>query len=651
MIGVNTKTKVIMKKTIFFLMSLCALTLSSCVKEQNVGISEGSYTYTFNGAAGQETKVSVADKTDEGWPIKWTGGDVIHVYKTSDFEELGSAKLAEADAGKTHGTFTMTSTVEHTGEVLIAHGSSLEYADGKISAVVPAEQENIRAGASTHIGKSGLAYSKAVMSGADVPVDFVLEHKSAYVRLVLKTTEFSEHMLTGATLWCKGAYLAGTLSADVTDGTVTAGGSDDYVKVSFREANVAEFGSESVLWFSTLPADLSGKDVYVIVHMTKGTATVTVPVKIPGGNLQGGAVNTITIKDLKTSSAPAWYQTVETRYIAAYGESWSYGPANTFIGYPGAEFKFDVKARGNFMKCTEPAAMKVLYACCHNASNKGNLLFGTTNAYNGSSYITHDLDATYTVSMTANNAGTYTGYSSKVLLLDKSGNVIWAFNIWGNKDAVVEHTLTNGVVLDRNIGSTCHDTDYYRAGSYYQWGRPFSIEWSTSFYTKSSIPAESLEMSAAHPEIAYHKADGTQNWYAGPEGDGLNDLWGNDQASATDWTKQTGVKSIYDPCPKGYMVASPAVLNEIKNSAEVETVGNYKWLKYKDVYVPFSGAKWTGGGNTTNSGNSHAALWSNSSYNSTGRSYGILYSTKWGNLYHYRAAAYAVRCMKDTENR
>lgn len=61
--------------------------------------------------------------------------------------------------------------------------------------------------------------------------------------------------------------------------------------------------------------------------------------------------------------------------------------------------------------------------------------------------------------------------------------------------------------------------------------------------------------------------------------------------------------------------------------------------------------KWTGGGNTDNAKNSNATLWSNSSYNTKGRSYGIAYSTKWGNLYHYRAAAYAVRCMKDTENR
>jgi len=640
-----------MKKTLFFLMSLCALTISSCMKEENPEISGETYTYTFNGTAGPETKVSVGDKTEEGWPIKWTKGDVISVFKTSDSEQLGSAKLDTESAGKTHGTFAMTTDVSHEGEVLIAHGSSLTYAGGTISAAVPAEQEYISAGNSTHIGKSGLAYAKAVMSGADVPVEFVLEHKSAFVRLVLKTSEFSEHILTGATLWCKGTHLAGTLSADVTDGMVTAEGSDDYVKVSFREANLKVFGSEAELWFSTLPVDLTGKDLYVIVHMTKGTATVTVPVKIPGGNLQSGAVNTITIKDLKTSSAPAWYETVETRYIAAYGEGWSYGPANTFVGYPNTPFTFDVKARGNFMKCVEPKSMKVHYACCHNTSNTKNLLFGSTNAYEGSQYITYALNDTYTVTMTANNAGDYTGYSSKVLLLDSAGNTIWAFNVWGNKEQLSEETLNNGVVLDRNIGCTAHDTDYYRSGSFYQWGRPFSIEWSTSFYTKNTTPAESLEMSAANPQIAYHKSDGTQNWYAGPEGDALNDLWGNDQATATDWTQQTGVKSIYDPCPKGYMVASPAVLAEIKGGCEVVSSGDYKWLKYNNVYIPFSGAKWTGGGNTSNAKNSNATLWSNSSYNTTGRSYGIAYSTKWGNLCHYRAAAYAVRCMKDTENR
>ena len=116
-------------------------------------------------------------------------------------------------------------------------------------------------------------------------------------------------------------------------------------------------------------------------------------------------------------------------------------------------------------------------------------------------------------------------------------------------------------------------------------------------------------------------------------------------------TAQKGVKSIYDPCPAGYMVASPAVLNDIKTGATVSTSGNYKWLKNGSVYVPFAGGKWTNGGNMDNNTNAHAVLWSNSSYPEAGRSYGIMYSTQWGNLKQYRAMAWPVRCMKDTENR
>ena len=644
-----------MKKNIVFLMSLCALAFVSCQKEADdlsYDNAEQTFTYQFEGSNNLETKISVADKTDGLWPIKWTKGDVINVFKEGESEKLGLAKLSDGCAGQNHGTFSMTTSASYNGNVVIVHGSNISYsADGTLTADVPAEQEVIAAGNSTHIGKSGLAYAKSVMAGEDVPVEFVLEHKTAFVRLVLKTSEFADCTLTGATLWSKGNNLSGTISVNTVEGTVTTSGNADYVKASVRSGNEAAFGSEAVIWFSTLPVDLTGKNLYVIVHMTKGTDAVTVPVLIPGGNLMGGAVNSITIKDLKTSSAPAWYETVEKRYVAAYGEGWSYGPANSFIGYPDSPITFDVKARGNFMKCVEPAKMKVLYACCHNDSNKTNLLFGSTNAYDGSEYITYSVGNTYNVTMTANNAGSYTGYSSKVLLLDNNDQTIWAFNIWGNKNQLVEHSLEKGVVLDRNIGSTAHDTDYYRSGSFYQWGRPFNIEWSSKFYTKATSPIDDLALSAANPQTAYHKSDGTQNWYVGPEGDGLNDLWGNDQATSTSWTIQTGVKSIYDPCPKGYMVASPAVLDEIKNGAEIISVKNYKWLKYNNVYVPFSGAKWTGGGNTNDSSSSNATLWSNSSYNTTGRSYGIAYSTKWGNVYHYRAAAYAVRCMKDTENR
>ena len=659
-IGVHSKTKVIMKKTAFFLMSLCALTFLSCQKEEmggNTSESEGTYTYTFNGDAGSETtKISVGDKTVAGWPIKWQGGDAINIYNKTDgkWSRWGAAQLADKDADKTNGTFVLTTNVkEYKGDVYIIHssdeGRTLE--GSVLSTPVPSEQTINGSGYSAHIGKSGLAYAKATVNGTSAPTDFKLQHQSAYVRLVINTTEFSEHTLLGATIWSKGAALAGSMSLDFATGEVTSTGTADYVKASIKSDKVKVFGSQAEIWLSALPADLTGKTVWIIVHMKKDNANVTVPVKITGGKLISGSVNTITISDLKTSSAPAWYETVEKRYIAAYGEGWCYGPANTFVGYPSTPFTFDVKARGNFMKCVEPKAMTVYYACNHNTGNKTNLKFDSTNAYDGSQYIKYNLGNTYTVTMTAGNAGSYTGYSSKVLLLDAAGNTIWAFNIWGNKNKLGEQTLANGVILDRNIGSTDHDTDYFKSSSYYQWGRPFSVEWSTSFYTKATTPAESLEKSAANPQVAYHKDNG--NWYAGPEGDGLNDLWGNDQSSAAAdaLTAQKGVKSIYDPCPAGYMVASPAVLNDIKTGATVSTSGNYKWLKNGSVYVPFAGGKWTNGGNMDNNTNAHAVLWSNSSYPEAGRSYGIMYSTQWGNLKQYRAMAWPVRCMKDTENR
>lgn len=659
-IGVHSKTKVIMKKTVFFIMSLCALTFLSCQKEEmggDVSGSEGAYTYIFNGAAGPETKISIGEKTAAGWPVHWLKNDVINIFNSSDgkWSRCGTAKLQDAYADKTNGSFTLTSSNAIKGDVFIIHCSDEgRTLDGSVlSSPVPSEQEVNGSGFSAHIGKSGLAYAKAKVNGTSVPVDFMLEHKSAFVRLVLNTSEFNNHTLLGATIWSKGAALAGTMSLDFATGKVSTAGAADYVKVSIKDGNEKAFGSKAELWLSALPADLSRKTVWIIVHMKKDNATVTVPVQINGGKLIGGSVNTITISDLKTSSAPAWYETVETRYIAAYGEGWCYGPANTFVGYFSTPFTFDVKARGNFMKCVEPKAMKVYYACSHNTGNNTNLKFNSTNAYDGSQYIKYNLDNTYTVTMTALGAGSYTGYSSKVLLLDANGKTIWAFNVWGNKDQLGEQTLANGVILDRNIGSTKHDTDYYKSSSYYQWGRPFNIEWSTSFYTKSTTPAESLEMSASNPQVAYHKDKG--NWYAGPEGDGLNDLWGNDQSSAAAdaLTAKKGVKSIYDPCPAGYMVASPAVLNNIKTGATVHTSGdgNYKWLKNGNVYVPYAGGKWTNGGNMDNNSNAHAVLWSNSSYPEAGRSYGIKYSGSWDQLKHYRAMAWPVRCMKDTENR
>lgn len=126
-----------------------------------------------------------------------------------------------------------------------------------------------------------------------------------------------------------------------------------------------------------------------------------------------------------------------------------------------------------------------------------------------------------------------------------------------------------------------------------------------------------------------------------------------------------GTKSIFDPCPKGWMVASPAVYKEVlagkddafeKNNSVQSMI--YKYDGTNKAYWHFSGLKWaSSGGNPNNNQNDILGVWSNSSYHGYEASdhnvYQLYYRTSQGtwNDGGGRAAGMSVRCMQDTENR
>lgn len=696
-IGVNFKTKVIMKKTIFFLMSLCALAFLSCQKEEMTDVStNGTYTYILNGvadpneAADPTTRINVGAMTNAGWPIRWATGDVVEVYQAADAAAIGKASLADGENGNTHGKFTLSTDKSYTGDVVIAHGTGLTYADGVISAKVQAEQEVAGSGNSAHIGKNGLAYATASMKGTDVPVDFILNHKSAYVRLVLNTEEFKEHTLTGATLWCKGAALAGILSADVKTGAVSVTSSADYVKANVRASGLAAFGAQSVLWFSTLPADLTGKTVWVIVHMTKGTSTVTVPVQISGGNLKSGAVNTITIRDLKSSSAPSWYEPVETRLLVG---GWAYGEANSVMIAKGESATVSVKARGDFMKVAEPKKARILHTCTNVwSSNKtshyitvnGVKAANTLNVQNGPSdfigLTTSDMDVAVTY-------GSDADYGT-VAIYDAADNLLWAFIIWGTPAVGSHKFLCGKEVMDRNLGANQNLANWKSQGGYIQWGRPYGLVGSAAAWQQTSFTLLSdgkLETAISNPtsymlvaervdnqDTGIYLADTYGDWYwtGTKETDRKNDFWGNADP------KSDGAKSIYDPCPKGWRVISPDVVAELENAKfEIvnDTAGKNVFYKYsvdggESVWIVASGVV---GYIQKKSNNQYfgldrtvaAVYWSNcpdpkESYKARAwklinKEYtlGHVDPTYFKDNLNVRANGGSVRCMKDTENR
>ena len=665
-------------KKILFIMSLCALAFASCQKAEieEVAASAGQNTYTFVVNNVSETKATIGDKNGTQWPVLWAAGDQIGVYGGGQL--LGVATLDEGSAGSNCGNFTLTTnaTVSAGDELYLSY----PYTEGsEMKKGQVAEKHTLT---EAGIGANGVAYAYAEYAGENT--EFTLTHLNAYLKFNLSSSEFAGYSLEGITFWAKGAKLSGGVEVGNGD-VVTYTGVGDYVKTTL--ATPAEMSTTAQpVYVSTLPDDLTGKDVYAIVHMTMGIETVTLPVKINGaGNIPAGSVTEVTLPALTKSLAPAWYEPVETRYIAAYGEGWSYGPENTILFTEnGQEKTIDVKARGNFMKVKQPAKVKVNNV--HGDSGMiSNALF--INDVDGNTSDAFDLSATYTFKAKMNVVSSY-GYFSNLLVQDNSGKTIWGLNLWLVEETMQTAAYNDGTVVDRNIGAcgvTSKRKNYRCQGAYFQWGRPFGFPWSTNNKGTSYATTDNtndLQKSAENPFVLYGYDNGGNgdgfpwDWLWG---DGSNknrtadidDLWGNPQSDKTDMTT-VGHKSIYDPCPKGYKVVIPSIINEVSSNVSGELDENNKYISsgeavvytdntnshyvvYKGIswgfhgfYAPSLGAKKIGDAKT-----GALAYWSNANYQANAHQW---YFRINGNklekgVDRTRAAAMPIRCMVDTENR
>lgn len=149
-----------------------------------------------------------------------------------------------------------------------------------------------------------------------------------------------------------------------------------------------------------------------------------------------------------------------------------------------------------------------------------------------------------------------------IAVKDSSGTILWSWHIWLT-DCPVEHTYVDDViVLDRNLGATsAKPGDSGALGLIYQWGRKDPFVGSSSINsiiqakaTKEFPESEdkdaiqnSIEFSIINPTTYINGYD----WYNGS------------QFTEEFYRWDTEVKTIYDPCPSGWVVpASTSVWKE-----------------------------------------------------------------------------------------
>lgn len=677
-------------KKIFYLMSFVALAFVACDKEPEFKLEQtpdGLYVYKFNA----HNHVS-----------KWQQNDSLAVYY-EDGTFIGAAGINNATAGAYKAEFALTvePLLEDGTKIFVQYPYVKDAAakSGKI-----ATKQNAYASLDEAYSNG---FATATAEFKQQGFDFTFAPVNAFVKVKVSSSELAEYNLDGVTLWAAGAELSGELTLTepsveepaegdeaVEVGPYTVAKAEDYVKATFAEP--AAIGADTKEFcFSVLPADLTGKTVYAIVHMSKGIETVTIPVSVSAPTLTAGKTATITLSAVSKDKAPAWYEPVETRYVAAYGDAWSYGPENTVLfTETGQEKTVELKARGNFMKVKKPVSVKINNVS-DQAGMKADAIF--VNGVDGNNKTTEALDANCSVTIKM-NAISNVGYCGSMLVLDEAGKTIWGINLWLSHDGVGKAAYTDGEVLDRNIGSSKVSSDkkhYTCNGVYFQWGRPFGFPWSTSNKGTTNAPTtydNDLTKSAENPFTMFRYDNGGNGpgfpWdYLWGDGDNkdrsgdLDDLWGNPQENAPVLTS-TGKKSNLDPCPKGYRVASAAIIDEVFSKVNGEVADgaftstatdgaqiytdntNHHYVVYKGISWGFGGifAPTSGMNKIDNGKFGTVAFWSNANHGANGHHmyFRIKYSDNSKPTgptavertdKRTKAAATPIRCMVDTENR
>lgn len=671
-----------------------ALLMASCTQDEIISsdngkepAAEGSR-LTLVGLSSPQTRVSIGDKTGDVYPVIWSEGDALGVFSRTAGTDINNVQsfLSDESIGQSTGTFTSDDVkMAENGatELLIYYpyraNTVLAESDNKITSSLAIEQEQGRPGDSHHIGKYGFAYAKATVSGPGKFAKFTLKHAMAYVKFSISSQELSTYKLKSVSLYDKDAKtpLSGTFTADLdTDelGFATAG-TKPYATVSVTTPELLASAQE--VYLTAFPADLTGKPVYIVVTLENDQQTVTIPILREGKVLKANAVNTIAINDLKLSdNSCEWYEPVETRLLVG---GWAYGESNcvmTNTSTAGVDNVISVKARGKFMEVEEPKYAKTILNCDLGNGNK-------MVRVNGSATDLTPVNGDYTITVTGvqTYSGLPGGCGQVAIYGEDQKTIIWSFIVWMTPTPE-EHTYgsTGYVVQDRNLGTymTGEGDNWKANGAYFQWGRPTPIGWSGSVGTNIPTEATDVRFSIENPRslLYYNNVKNTHSdWYlgawTGARTDRKDGFWGNPNETSTYLNPSDGHKSIYDPCPKGYRVVSPQVLEEIEKKAVFVKQKSIAVLKYcyngTDYdYWPLAGCKWgSNGGNSgdntglkTNANGTAACYWSNSPASSyaNDKDHGAtcLYYKAVSGTWTYstgRASAFSVRCMKDTENR
>ncbi len=222
---------------------------------------------------------------------------------------------------------------------------------------------------------------------------------------------------------------------------------------------------------------------------------------------------------------------------------------------------------------------------------------------------------------------------------------LWTWHLWIT-DRVNIHGNPNGyIVQDRNLGAIAAEPETGKEknmwGLYYQWGRPtpFRVV-NNNQLPHTTAQADTPEDAVKDPTKLYGINASNGDWLKASN----NQLWGYQN----DFTKVQ--KTIYDPCPQGYMVADKRVWESIANYQSTngwQNAGAKIEVDGTEIWYPLQGS--IGSNAYPNQAESRVRLWSSViDINNTQNPFELRYNSSGdatSSPSQYRNVALPVRCI------
>ncbi len=255
------------------------------------------------------------------------------------------------------------------------------------------------------------------------------------------------------------------------------------------------------------------------------------------------------------------------------------------VSSPGAIYSFDGTLIAESDQTISPDYVEILWQTYPSPLSYSRLLDDNTVEFHVVVDEDDDDDDGYTDDLFEGNA--------VIAAYDSDDNILWSWHIWITEDETSSVTLNGIEIMDRNLGSfnnsTISESSILESyGLYYQWGRkdPFVGPY---YYNAAGASDKTMRNEyGSTASITYCETNPIMGRVDYTIANPLTYLMGIEESNY-DWLfidpnddLWSDTKGIYDPCPKGWRVASPELYEGLmvptmSQNEILAAANNYGW--------------------------------------------------------------------------